>query len=98
MLTGLRELHNAGSPELAALGLYALVVSGVWTALSRRAVSLLALAGASVLWLLVNSPLEGRVLLELDPTHGVTQGDLFTAAVVVPALLVRGARYLLPTR
>jgi hypothetical protein len=36
----------------------------------------LALAVVSVLWLLVNGPMEGPVLVAVGPGHGLTGGDL----------------------
>lgn len=35
-----------------------------------------ALVLVSLVWLVVNRAMEGRVLLELTATHGVTEGDL----------------------
>jgi hypothetical protein len=45
----------------------------------------LALAVVSVLWLLVNGPMEGPVLLAVAPGHGLTGGDLAGAAGLVLA-------------
>ena len=41
---------------------------------------------ASLAWLVVDSPVEGRTLVVLAPTHGVTIGDL--ASVVAMAIAV----------
>ncbi len=49
----------------------------------RHVLQLVALSAA---WLLVNSPVEGRVLLVLAQRHGVTQADL----LVLPPLLLAG--------
>jgi hypothetical protein len=60
---------------LAALVLAALVlVAGMSGPYGRRGAA--ALAVLSVLWLLVNSPMEGPVLLVVTRGHGVTGGDL----------------------
>jgi hypothetical protein len=34
------------------------------------------LAAVSLLWLVVNAPMEGPVLVPLTATHGITGGDL----------------------
>jgi hypothetical protein len=47
----------------------------------RAALQLLVLCAA---WLLVNSPVEGRVLWEALPRHGLTQADL----LALPPLLL----------
>jgi hypothetical protein len=39
-------------------------------------VGAVALAATSVLWLLVNGPMEGPILVDLSPSHGITGGDL----------------------
>ena len=44
------------------------------------------LLAASLAWLLVNRPVEGRVLLVVAPGHGLTQADL----LVLPAVLLAG--------
>ena len=49
------------------------------------------LSTVAVVWVLVNGPVEGRVLLVLTPTHGLTVADLpsLAALVVAGALVVR---------
>ena len=59
----------AGS-VLAAL----VLVAGINDRLGRLGPWLL--AGLSVLWLLVNGPVEGLVLWELSSDHGLTAADL----------------------
>jgi hypothetical protein len=51
----------------------------------------LALVAVAAVWVLVNGPVEGRVLLVLTPTHGLTVADLpaLAALVVAGALFVR---------
>jgi hypothetical protein len=46
---------------------------------------------AAVVWIFVNKPVEGPVLLLLSPTHGVTVADLGSVAAVLVAgfLLIR---------
>ena len=60
---------------LAALVLCALVaVAGLGARWGRRGAVLL--AGVSVLWLLVNAPMEGVVLFTVTPSRGLTGADL----------------------
>lgn len=60
---------------LAALALAVLVLAaGLST--RRGRVGAVVLAAASLLWLLVNGPMEGPVLLEVTARHGLTGGDL----------------------
>ena len=56
-----------------------------------------ALAAMSVLWLLVNDPMEGPVLIIFTPAHGLTGADLaglvgLALAAVRVLVLVRAAR------
>ena len=39
-------------------------------------VGAVALAATTVLWLLVNGPMEGPILVDLSAMHGITGGDL----------------------
>jgi hypothetical protein len=60
---------------LAALVLAALLLAaGTGGGSGVRGVALL--AALSVLWLLVNHPMEGPVLLVVTARHGLTGGDL----------------------
>lgn len=61
------------------------VVTLTWPAWWVRLVLIL----VSVGWLVVNSPVEGGVLWELDPAHGLTVADLFGLAGVAIAMLVQ---------
>ena len=63
-----------------------LVLIGATTTRVPAARSALQLIALSAAWLLVNSPVEGRVLLEVVPRHGFTQADL--GAVLPLALAV----------
>jgi len=46
------------------------------------------LIAAAVVWVLVNGPVEGPVLLVLTPSHGITVADLPSmAALVIAGLL-----------
>ncbi|TFV88396.1 hypothetical protein E4P40_10030 [Blastococcus sp. CT_GayMR20] len=60
---------------VAALALVGLVLAA---GLSGRSggTGAAVLAGVSVLWLLVNKPMEGPVLLTVGPGHGLTGADL----------------------
>jgi len=45
----------------------------------------MALVAAAALWVLVNGPVEGPVLLVISPSHGVTVADLASIGAVVVA-------------
>jgi hypothetical protein len=48
----------------------------------------LGLVIAAVLWVLVNGPFEGSVLVVLTPSHGITVADLFSLTALVIAGLI----------
>jgi hypothetical protein len=51
------------------------------------------LAIAAVVWLRVNNPVEGRILVVVTPNHGLSEADLPALAVlIVAALLILTAR------
>ena len=77
----------------AALTLVALVSSAALAGRSRRPAAVL-LAGVSVLWLLVNDTMEGAVLLDLTPGHGLTAADL----AGLTGLLLAAALFAFPHR
>lgn len=57
----------------------------------RRAAA--ALVVAAVVWVLVNGPVEGRVLFVFAPRHGVTTADLTSvAAVLLAGMLLMSSR------
>ncbi|GAB3773344.1 hypothetical protein FB382_000140 [Nocardioides ginsengisegetis] len=60
---------------IAGLVLAALVASAA-AALPLKRTGAVLLAGVSVLWFLVNAPMEGEVLLFLTPAHGLSAADL----------------------
>lgn len=70
---------------VAGLVLAALVASAA-VALPLKRTGALLLAGVSVLWFLVNSPMEGEVLVFLTPAHGLSAADLAGIAGLVIAL------------
>ncbi len=76
-------MHKA---EIAVVALEVVTVLGVLLAITRShafdVVWSALLVAASVIWLHLNGPLEGRVLWKLDNSHGLTSGDL----LAVPAL------------
>jgi hypothetical protein len=72
---------------LAGLVLAGLVATGVVAGRFGRP-GAVALAAVSVLWLLVNKPMEGRVLVTVNETHGLTEGDLAGVAGVLLAILL----------
>ena len=53
--------------------------------LRRRTWVAMALVAAAALWVLVNGPVEGPVLLVISPSHGVTVADLASIGAVVVA-------------
>lgn len=59
---------------IAAVVLAALVLAAGFSAASRAGVVLL--GALSLLWLAVNGPMEGPVLVVVAPGHGLTGGDL----------------------
>lgn len=54
----------------------------------RRVLAAGVLTIAAVVWLLVNHPIEGRVLLVLTPDRGVTEADLPAFALLALAALL----------
>jgi hypothetical protein len=44
-----------------------------------------ALVVGAVIWVLVNGPVEGRVLFVIDRDHGITVADLLSVAAVLVA-------------
>jgi hypothetical protein len=51
------------------------------------------LVAAALIWVLVNGPVEGPVLLVLAPSHGITVADLPSlAALVIAGLLLFSTR------
>jgi hypothetical protein len=74
-----------------ALALLAVVCGFAWTQLRRgdldtitRAGLFVNLLGVALLWLRADKPIEGPILLVVEPTHGLTLADLLAA---VPLLL-----------
>ncbi len=72
---------------VAALVLSALVAGGVLAGRTGRP-GALALGALSLLWLLVNKPMEGRVLVGFTETHGLTGADLAGLTGIVLALVL----------
>jgi len=72
---------------LPGLVLVALVVAAVAAGRYGR-VAALALGGCSLLWLLVNKPMEGDVLVVVTDDHGLTAADLAGIAGVVLAVFL----------
>ena len=66
-----------------ALVVLAALLAVAATLVVRPAWVLVALmVGLDVLWLLVNGPMEGEVLLRLTADHGVTVADLLVPATL----------------
>ena len=62
--------------------------------MTRRRVTALVLVVFGGVWLLVNSPVEGPVLVRLTPGHGLTTADLLS----VLAFLIAGWLWFVPRR
>ena len=69
------------------LVLVALVVSATLAGAWGRAGAAM-LAVASLAWLLVNGPMEGRVLVEVSAHHGLTAADLAGLAGLLLAVVI----------
>ena len=69
--TGLTRL----SPVIPGIVLVGLILAVALSTSSGRIAGAI-LAAVSCLWLLVNSPMEGAVLFEVKPYHGLTAADL----------------------
>ncbi len=72
---------------LAAVVLAALVAGGVLAGRTGRTGALV-LCALSLLWLLVNKPMEGRTLIVVSETHGLTGADLAGLTGIVLALVL----------
>ncbi len=53
--------------------------------MSRRRCFAVGLVAAATVWVLVNGPVEGPVLLVLTPSHGITVADLPSIVALVVA-------------
>jgi hypothetical protein len=62
-------------PVIAAVVLVGLVLTAGLSGRFRMA-GVVALAAMSLLWLVVNGPMEGPILAIVAPGHGLTGGDL----------------------
>ena len=56
--------------------------------LRRRTWLAMGIVVAAAIWVLVNGPVEGPVLLVISPSHGVTVADLPSIGAVVIAGLI----------
>ncbi|MGN5236403.1 hypothetical protein [Rhodococcus sp. SJ-3] len=56
-----------------------LFAASTWCLARPHLLSSLAAAVASGLWVILNGPLEGRVLYVVTPNHGLTESDLLSA-------------------
>lgn len=70
------------SPDLfyAVLAMQALFASATYCALSRTRHSIALLVIACLAWLLLNTPIEGDVLIIFTKRHGLTSADLLSFA------------------
>lgn len=72
----------------------ALFASCSWCLARGTFLSSSAVVVTSVAWVLLNGPIEGRVLVVLTPTNGITESDLLSVIGIGIALVgyVRAAR------
>jgi hypothetical protein len=56
-----------------------LFAASTWCLARPHLLSSLAAAVASGLWVVLNGPIEGRVLYVVTPNHGLTESDLLSA-------------------
>jgi hypothetical protein len=55
---------------------------------SGRSCLAVGLVGAAVIWILINGPVEGPVLLTLTASHGITVADLVSLGLIIIAGLI----------
>jgi len=66
-------------PAILAISVLAeMAVAALWLFRSRRILPLTLLLVGSVVWIMVNGPIEGPVLWVLTPGHGLTAADLLS--------------------
>ncbi|MEU5842266.1 hypothetical protein [Rhodococcus sp. NPDC047139] len=73
-------MQNAVFYSLVAM--CSLFAASTWCLARPHLLSSLAALVASVLWVLMNGPLEGRVLYSVTPNHGLTEADLLSGVGV----------------
>lgn len=64
-----------------------LFAASAWCLSRPTLLSCGAVVVSSVLWLFLNGPLEGRVLLVLTPRNGITESDLLSVVGVAIAVV-----------
>ncbi|MFC7960289.1 hypothetical protein [Rhodococcoides kroppenstedtii] len=62
-----------------------LFAASAWCLARPTRLSAAATAVASVGWLFLNGPIEGRVLVVISPQHGITESDLLSVVGVAIA-------------
>jgi hypothetical protein len=72
---------------LPGVVLAVLVAAGVLAGRTGRAGAAV-LAGAALVWLLVNKPMEGRTLIVFSEYHGLTAADLAGLTAIVLAVVL----------
>lgn len=70
-------MQNAVFYSLVAM--CSLFAASTWCLARPHLLSSFAAVVASVLWVLMNGPLEGRVLYSVTPENGLTESDLLSA-------------------
>ncbi|WP_328305262.1 hypothetical protein [Actinomycetospora sp. NBC_00405] len=55
---------------------------------ARRLMLAALLVVAAAIWVLINKPVEGEVLLELSRRHGVTTADLLSVVMLAMAVVI----------
>ena len=78
----------------SVLAMNALFASLAWCLAKPNWASILSVLAAAALWPLLNESMEGRTLVLLTPTRGITSHDLLSALAVAVAI-VQTVRYVL---
>jgi len=81
-------MHDGLVPELLLPLVWLVLLSAATSRCLARpsALSAVTTVVAAAVWLLVNGPVEGPVLLVVTPSHGLTVADLLSAVALVAAL------------
>ncbi|MDH6283111.1 hypothetical protein M2280_004354 [Prescottella agglutinans] len=81
-------MHDELVPELllSLVWLVLLLAAISWCLARPSALSAAATLVAAAVWLPVNGPAEGPVLLVVTPSHGLTVADLLSAVALLAAI------------
>jgi hypothetical protein len=81
-------MHDEPVPELFLPLVWLVLLSAAifWCLARPSALSATTTLVAAAVWLPVNGPVEGPVLLVVTPSHGLTVADLLSAVALLAAL------------